>query len=208
MDPDGKGTIAVYSNEVDGLGPIVFDSGPDRFYGSSGKYDDQTYRYNVAQWLNPDTIAVQRKPILVYDMLPGQVNSAAPHKRLVHLESKGFSVVMTNRNETPILSETLLNNYGQLWLFSGEAGSALLFSDTELEAISRFNKAGGGMLVVTGPCNGSAGCAAANQVSTRYGVTFSGTVSNREEIPAATSSWFSERTARLLGTLLKLVNKA
>jgi uncharacterized membrane protein YraQ (UPF0718 family) len=208
MDPDGKGTIAVYSNDAEGFGPIVFDSGPERFYGSSGKYDDLTYRYNVAQWLNPDTIAVQRKPILVYDMLPGKVNSTATRKRLVHLENKGFSVVMTNRNETPVLSETLLNDYGQLWLFSRETNSALLFSDTELEAISRFNKAGGGMLVVTGPCNGPAGCAAANQVSTRYGVTFSGSVSNREEIPAATSSWFSERTARLLGTLLKLVNKA
>ncbi len=73
MNPGGKNMIAVYTNEVDGSGPVVFDAGRGRVAGQAAeRFDNSRYVRNIAGFLEENSSSVERKSILVYDMAGGQ----------------------------------------------------------------------------------------------------------------------------------------
>ena len=212
MDPGGKSIIATCTNDVEGQGGIVFDGGFPRFLsGSADKYDNLKYIGNVAQWLEQSNTSPAKKSILIYDTLhaSGPAKEAFSRSAVALLEKKGFTVRITDRKETPAISEGLLGEYGQLWMFFGGSAPGKYLSDAELETISQFSGDGKGMLIVAGKRgSGPDDLSAANQLSSRYGVLFSGSVENGEEIPTAAASYFFNRASVVLGKVLKLVHKA
>jgi uncharacterized membrane protein YraQ (UPF0718 family) len=212
MDPGGNSIIATCTNDLEGQGGVVFDSGFTRFLnGSADKYDNLRYIGNIAQWLEQNNTSSARKSILIYSTLhtPGPAVDAFSRSAVELLGKKGFTVRTTDRKETPEISAGLLGEYGQLWMFFGESASGKYLSDAELQTISQFTGDGKGMLIVAGKHrDGDGDLSAANRLSSRYGVLFSGSVENGEEIPAATASYFFSRAARILGSILKIVHKA
>ncbi|MDA8431861.1 MAG: permease [Nitrospiraceae bacterium] len=212
MDPNGKNMIATYTNDVEGQGGVVFDSGFGRFLnGPADKYDTQRYIGNVAAWLEQNNTSAAKKSILIYDTFHGSglAADAFSRKAVSLLEKKGFRVRLTDRRETPVITGGLLGEYSQIWmLFGNDAGGSYL-SGAELEAISQFTGDGRSMLIVAGTQRGGVNdLAAANEVSSRYGVLFAGSVQNGEELPAATAAYFFSRAARVIGSILKVVHKA
>ena len=212
MDPGGKNIIATYNNDLEGQGGIVFDSGFERFLNdSSDKYDNLQYINNIATWLEENNNSSVKKSILIYDTFykSGLDKNAFSKNVLALLKKNGFEVRITDRHETPEVRERLLGGYSQLWIFFGEADSGRYLSDAELETISRFTGDGKSMLIVGGKHqDGTNDLTAANQLSSRYGVIFSGFVENKEELPATTASYFLNRMSGTLGRILKFVHKA
>jgi uncharacterized membrane protein YraQ (UPF0718 family) len=212
MDPGGKGIIATYNNDLERQGGIVFDSGFERFLNDSAdKYDNRQYINNIATWLEENNNSSLKRSILIYDTFykSGLDKNTFSKNVLVLLKKKGFKVIITNRHETPEVSERLLGGYSQFWIFFEESDSGRYFSDAELETISRFTGDGKSMLIVSGkPRDGTTDLSAANQLSSRYGVIFSGFVENKEELSATTASYFLNRMSGTLGRILKFVHKA
>jgi hypothetical protein len=65
------------------------------------------------------------------------------------------------------------------------------------------------MMIVAGKHRDSGNdLSAPNQVSSRYGVNFSGSAEHRQELPATTASYFFQRASEFLGRILKFVHKA
>jgi uncharacterized membrane protein YraQ (UPF0718 family) len=212
MDPDGKSMIATYTNEQDGQGGVVLDAGFERFLdASSDKYDNRTYVANVADWLEEGNTSPAKKSVLVYDTFSqaGIGREVFSTGIRAALEKKGFTVSITDRRETPAISGKLLKAHSQVWMMMGESGTSGRLSPSELDAISRFSADGKGMLIVAGTRSaGPRDLTAANQIAGQYGVTFSGSVENKEELPVSTASHFLNRTSELLRSFLKLVHKA
>jgi len=211
MDPDNKGMIATYTNVLNGEGGIVFDAGFGRFLSASAnEKDNRKYIQNLAEWLEQNSSS-SGKSVLIYNTFhtSGLDNNAFSKNVLPALEQEGFSVKITDRRETPEVTEQLLGKYNQLWVFFGESGQAPYLSDAELEAISRFAGDGKSMLIVAGKQrDGINDLNAANRLSSRYGVTYSGFVEHNEELPASTASHFLYRASGILGSVLKFVHKA
>jgi len=211
MDPGNKGIIATYNNSLEGQGGIVFDAGFERFLSASaGEKDNRKYIQNIAEWMEQNSSS-SGKSILIYDTFhaSGLDKNAFSKNVLPALEQIGFSVKITDRRETPEVTEQLLGKYNQLWVFFGESGQNRYFSDAELETISRFTGDGKSMLIVAGKHgNGTSDLTAATNVSSKYGVTYSGFVEHEEELPASTASYFLHRASGILGRILKLVHKA
>lgn len=212
MDPGSKGIIATYNNDLEGQGGIVFDSGFERFLNDvADKYDNRQYINNIATWLEQDNNSSVKRSILIYDTFykSGLDKNMFSKNVLALLKKNGFEVKITDRHETPEVSERLLGGYSQLWLIFGESDSGLHLSDAELDRISRFVGDGKGILIVGGKFrDGTNDLSAANQLSSRYGVIFSGFVKNKEELPATTASYFLNRMSGTLGRILKFVHKA
>jgi uncharacterized membrane protein YraQ (UPF0718 family) len=211
MDPDNKGMIATYNNAVEGVGGVVFDAGFGRFLSASAdEKDDRKYIQNVAEWLEQNSSS-PGKSVLIYNTFhaSGLDNDTFSKSVLPALEQRGFSVKITDRRETPEVTEQLLGKYNQLWVFFGESGRSPYLSDAELEAISQYAGDGKSMLIVAGKQrDGSNDLSAANQLSSRYGVTYSGFIEHEEELPASTASHFLHRASGILGRVLKFVHKA
>jgi|GEM_PF-548360 len=212
MDPDNKSMIATFTDDLGGRGGIVFDSGFERFLnGSADKYDNRQYINNIAEWLEQNNSSPLKKSILVYDtfMRSGPDTTSFSTSALAALKKNGFTIRITNRRETAEVSERLLKGYGQVWIYFSGSGQARSFTEAEQEAISGFNKDGRGMLIVAGNHrDGTNDLAAANKLSSRYGVTFSGSIEHKEELPASTASHFLHRTSDMLRSILKIVHKA
>jgi len=212
MDPDGKSIIATYTNDLEGQGGIVFDSGLDRFLNSAAdKYDNRKYIQNIAAWLKDNNQSLEKGSILIYEAFPqsGLGNDSFSRDAVHDLVQQGFHVRITDRRETPAISESVLKEYGQLWFFFGASNPGQHFTDAEMESISSFTASGKSMLIVAGTLGENiSDIAIANQLSSRYGVQFSGIVQNRKELPATTLSYFLQRTSIILGEILKLVHKA
>lgn len=211
MDPDGKAMIATYTNDVEGRGGIVFDAGSGRFSDDASKYDNRHYISNIADWLEKNNTSAAGRKVLVYylsDASNARANASASDL-LAMLQQKGFDVTATDRLETPALSETLLEQYSQTWLFFSGSEPATFFSTAELEILSKFVDDGKSMLIAAGT-NGKNedALSAANRVSSRYGVVFSGSVTHDEELQAAPGSYFLTKASGILGRILKFVNKA
>lgn len=212
MDPAGKGIVATYTDDVGGLGSIVFDASPDRFTSASAdRCDNRTYIANIAGWLDQNSALPAQKRILVYDFSEGTGGGASSllgSTILAELERKGFTVRMTGRKDTPHISERLLAESGQLWLFFGSHGVAGP-SDGELKLISDYNAKGSGILIVpASPQPGGDGSQEANRLASRYGVRFAGIVENGGELRVSAASGLLNRTAEWLGRVLKMVKKA
>jgi hypothetical protein len=212
MDPGGKGLVATWSNDTSGQGSVVFDAGGDRFLNSNAdKYDNRAYVRNIALWLEEGNGSPVQRRVLVYD---ASRSAGGPDKgfdsgAVASLREKGFTVTVTDRRETPVLSERLLGTYGQVWvLFGGKrAGDGL--SVGEQKAIENFTKSGKSLLIVAGRQGDAGGdLSGVNDLSERYGVAFTGRAEHEEELPAATVSYFFQRTSAALGKVLKFFHKA
>jgi uncharacterized protein len=212
LDPDGKAIIATYTNDLEGQGAIVFDAGSEKFLrGKTEGLDNQQYVGNVASWLEENNTSQAKADILIYETLADNVQdgSAFSSGAVTLLQRKGFKVRVTDRRETPELSEDLLRQYSQLWVFPGGSGPGEKLRASELEAISRFHADGKGMLILAGKDQGSSGeMLPVNQISGGYGVYFSGLVRNARELHTSTASYFFNRTAAVIGRILKIVHKA
>jgi uncharacterized protein len=211
MDPGGKSIIATYTNDLEGQGGIIFDSGPGRFLNSAAnKYDNRKYIQNIAVWLKENNQSSTKRSILIYEAFPQSGKDPFSPDAERDLVQQGFHVRITDRRETPAISERMLNEYGQLWFFLGEPNAGQHFTHAEMETISRYTANGKSMLIVAGTHgeNNSPDITMANQLSSRYGVQFSGTVQNKEELPATTMSYFLQRTSIIIGKILKFVHKA
>jgi uncharacterized protein len=211
-DPEGKAMIATYTNDLKGQGGIVFDAGFMRFLNDSvDRFDNRAYIMNVAAWLEESNTAPAEKSIIIYDTFQGSGPGRGEFSKGVPalLKKEGFKVRITDRLDTPEITEELLSGQSQLWLFFGEPEGSRYFSGGELETISRFSGNGMSMLIVAGKHrDGGNDLSAPNQVSSRYGVSFSGFADHREELPATTASYFFHRASEVLGRILKIVNKA
>jgi hypothetical protein len=212
MDPDGKGVIATYANDAEGVGPIVFDASPDRFAGSEAeRSDNRNYILNVAEWLDQNSNTAAKRSILVYNLSEGSAEGAAPllgNALLSRLGNNGFKVRVAGRKDVPRVTERLLEQYGQLWLFFGSRGESGL-SDAELKLITDYNAKGAAALIVpAGMRAGGPASQEVNRLATRYGVQFNGIVENSRELHVSSTSFALSRTAEWLGSFLKLVRKA
>ncbi|MBI5739246.1 MAG: permease [Nitrospirae bacterium] len=197
MDPGGKGTIATYDNSVEGHGGIVFDSGPGRFLAD--KYDNRRYIRNIAARLEENSGPEGMMDILIYNTAGN--SGAFSQGALDGLEKEdGFKVKVTDRKETPVLSRELLAQYSQLWILFGEGGAGGLFSDVELETISGFSHNGKGLLIAAGRQR-----TGANSLSSRFGVTFSGSVEHADELPVSAAFYFFNRTSEILENYYRMI---
>lgn len=205
MDPAGKGSIATYSNDVEGHGAIVFDASPNRFNSAfENSYDNRRYILNIADWLEQSVNSGTQKRILIYtlaDKVP------LGNSVLSELEKSGYSVTKVSRSDTPRISERMLTDNSQLWLFfDGDSANGL--SAAELELISSNNAMSKGTLVVAAPSPAAATGQPVNQLASRYGINFSGTIENGQKLEVSVASNLFNSASEILGSLLKIVNKA
>jgi uncharacterized membrane protein YraQ (UPF0718 family) len=211
IDPGGKGMIAVYDGYMEGEGIVVFDAGFERFLDISAEmYDNRKYIHNIAERLEDNNSSANERTILIYDTFhnsgfdKNSFNKSVP----IILRKKGeFKVKLTDRKETPEITEQLLDSYSQLWIYFGESGSKEYFSKAELETIYRFVEGGRGMLIVTGKHTDGVEnyWAAANQISSRFGVQFSGITENKEELRVSTLYNFFYRMSEILERVYRLM---
>ncbi len=206
MDPAGKGIIATYTNDVDGHGAIVFDASSARFRSVAGSgNDNRKYILNIAEWLEQNVNSQPQKRILIYSMAgaPALENNA-----LAELAKEGFAVTISNRKETPRITERMLADCSQLWLFFDDNNPVGL-SEDEIKLVTNSNDKSKGMLVVASTAtSGNSAEQSANSLTSRYGVRFSGIVENSNKMGVSVASSLLGRTSELLGTFLKMVNKA
>lgn len=211
MDPSGKGLIATYTNDVEGQGGIVFDASPIRFSTpAADSYDNRTYIRNIAGWLEQNSNSPVQKQILVYNLAENAADGAvAPlgDAALADLAKEGFTVKVVRRMDTPQISERLLAECGQLWLFFGQNTKSRL-SAAELQLLADHNAKNRGTLVVAGVQTGGTGEQPVNRLSSRYGVQFAGFVENGQELNVSVASSLFNRASELLGSVLKIVKKA
>ncbi|RJR19573.1 MAG: permease [Nitrospiraceae bacterium] len=187
MDPGGKGLIATYTNSIEGQGGVVFDSGSERFLGSAAdRYDNSRYIRNIAAWLEENNVSESSKKILIYNAGDGQGFSRSTIESLEN--SDGFKVELTDRKENPEVSESLLDEHSQLWIFFGESTPESRLSDSELETITRFSDEGKSILIVSGTDrNRTNEPAAANGLASIFGVKFEGFVKHSDELKVSSS---------------------
>jgi hypothetical protein len=210
MDPAGKGIIATYSNDLDGSGAIVFDSSPGRFIGAAaGRCDNRRYVTNIAQWLDQNSNSPARKQILVYNLGEGFTDRTEffPAGLAAELGKKGFTLKVIGRLDTPRITGRLLDECGQLWLFFGPGGVNGLNAE-ELALFTDYNSKGKAALIVPAdPRSGDESAQEANRLSMRYGVRFSGIVSNREELSVSTAEKLLVQASEWQGRVLKMAKK-
>jgi hypothetical protein len=190
---------------------VVVDAGFDRFLNTSASgLDNGKYIQNIAQWLEENNSSSE-KSILIYNTYrkSGLDNKALGSDLVALLESRGFKVRITDRQESQDISDRLTGSYSQLWVFFGDAESREVFSPAEMEAISKFSRDGKSMLIVSGIYDdGSSSLSAANQLTSKYGVVCSGSADHKNELTASTASYFLNRASGIIGKVLKLVHKA
>ena len=188
MDPQRKRLVATYYNADARYGGVVFDAGGAKFMeDGAGKFDNEKYIRNVAAWIEDQSFSFSNRNILVYIQSndPGKPHNSFSQKVLDSLREKDdFSVSVTNRKDTPEISEDLLLQYSQVWIFSGMDKSAdTLLSDNELEIITQYNQSGSGLLIGVGQQGDSAeGLDDINRLAKEFGITFSGSVENSDEL--------------------------
>lgn len=203
VDPSGKGIIATYTNDVEGHGAVVFDASPVRFKRTS-ENDNHTYVLNLAAWLEQSVNEQPQKQIIVYNLAGGP--PLGPDA-IDGLTGNGYKVTVTGRDKVPMITEKLLNDCSQLWLFFDGSDSGL--DSSELKLLTEFNSKSKGMLVVaSSPSTGKSHSQPANSLVSGYGIQFDGTVGNVDTMELSVASSLLGRASDLLGSLLKIVNKA
>lgn len=207
MDPGGNGMIAIYSNEAAGHGNIVFDGSFSRLRnGASGQFDNRQYLMNAAEWLERSATSSNVKKILIYHTLS---KTGLDRSTLLDVEQKGFSVKVADRQDISEITPRVLGDYSQVWLVLSGPGTRGTLAAAELEALSRFTGQGKGVLItIEKDMEGAGGLAAANQLTSRYGVVFTGFTEQEQELKVSTAAYFFSRASEALRAVLKLVHKA
>ena len=211
MDPQRKRLVATYYNADAGYGGVVFDAGGAKFMeDGAGKFDNEKYIRNVAAWIEDQSFSISSRNILVYIQSndPGKPHNSFSQKVLDSLREKDdFSVSVTNRKDTPEISEDLLLQYSQVWIFSGMDKSAdTLLSDNELEIITQYNQSGSGLLIGVGQQGDSAeGLDDINRLAKEFGVTFSGSVENSDELQVSKFVGIFSVVPEILGKYYKMI---
>jgi uncharacterized membrane protein YraQ (UPF0718 family) len=213
MDPQRKNLIATYYNEKELHGGAVFDAGGAKFMeDGAGMFDNEKYIRNAASWIEDKSFSMQSRNILVYIQSndPGKSHNSFSQKVLDRLREKDdFSVSVTNRKETPEISPDLLEPYSQIWIFSGMDKSAGTFlSENELEIITEYTQSGRGLLIGVGQQGDSAeGLVDINKLAKVFGVTFSGSVENSDELQVSKFVDIFGRVQEILGKYYLMLAK-
>ena len=211
LDTDDRKTIAVVdSDPVSGQGGLVFDAGTDRL-NQIWRLDNLTYFVNIAEWLEQESSGGQTRTTLIYNTRND--NSTVGREKYDQLASalrqQGFIPQITDRRQTPHLSDNLLAGFNQIWIIFGEGGDGTQLGDPELKAVTEFTSTGKGMLVVAGPGEGvQHDMKVVNLLTSNYGVTFFGYGDNRKEIKVSTGAEFLNQASIILEKVLKVFNKA
>jgi len=211
MNPGGNNMIATYENDLEGKGGIVFDAGIERFLdGSADKYDNRKYITNIAAWLEEHNSTLNARKILIYNTFyksaADKIDFSENASKMLEQES-GFEIAMTDRKETPSISEELLENYSQLWIVLGESGPECCFSEGELETIAGFAENGGSMLMIAGTRSSMVNdWSDANRTASRFGVTFSGSVDTGEELSVSPTVYFFDRISGILKSIYSFMS--
>ena len=123
------------------------------------------------------------------------------------MKKDDFSVSVTSRRETPEISEDLLLQYSQIWIFSGmDKSSGTFLSDNEVEIITEINQYGSGLLIGVGQQGDSAeGPVDINNLAKEFGVTFSGSVENSDELRVSKFVDTLSKVAEIMGKWYKLI---
>lgn len=211
LDPAGKNIIATYSNDLASHGGIVFDAGFDRFAAAArGTEDDRHYVANIASWLEQSSSSPTGRNILVYTVANGENTAGTAFDEGVAavLRRADYTVTITNRSRTPQLSEKLLAEAGQLWLFIPEAADKATLTDAEIKLITAYNVRGNGMMISSGGKSAPPKELAANRLTSRYGVRFSGSTTNDSQVLVSMTSQLFTSSSELLGSFLKIFHKA
>ncbi len=204
MDPGGQNMVATYDDPIEGTGGIVFDAGFERFINVSAE-DNEKYIQNVAEWLEETRMSIADRSILVYNTYQhsGFDTNSFNAVSSVLEDQNGFEVTVTERKETPELTDKLLRGYGQLWIIAGEARGQI-FSDAEIEAVNDFVKDGNSLLIVAGPSDKN-GEAPINQIASNFGVIYSGKVENDMELQVSFGSNIFSRFSTMLAKFYRIL---
>jgi outer membrane protein assembly factor BamB len=197
------GTIYVGSNDHNlyAIGtsdqPPIANAGPDQtinegeqaLFDISNSYDPDgdivKYDLDFGDGTNytwePSTTNVTGKDILVYvTQAYGAYNRTFFDEDLPRvLEEEGFNPVISGPDHIEEITSDILVNYDQLWILSTNSSSHGIFSTSEIDVILDFQANGGGVLVMADHSNEVGGHTTdANQISTNFGVVFSGLVNH------------------------------
>jgi uncharacterized membrane protein YraQ (UPF0718 family) len=212
LDPAGRNVIATYSNDLASHGGVVFDAGIDRFAAAvAGVENDRRYVANIAAWLEQSGSSPSGRNVLIYTVAGRGVGDAGASAEGVAdvLRQAKFTVTCSDRTTTPQLTEKLLADVGQLWLFFPESGDKRQLTDSEMKLVSSFNERGNGMLVSLDNRQADPQKdASVNLLSSRYGVQFSGSTESGPRIFVGMTSQLFASASELLGRFLKIVHKA
>lgn len=211
LDSPGGNMVATYSNDVAGHGGAVFDAGFERFAAARVVGDDRRYVANLADWLEQSGTSPVKGKVLVYTVARDDGNLSAGFREGVAetLRQQGFAVTLGDRSTAPLLTERLLTDAGQIWLFFPDSAGASQLSDEEVKLLSRYNERGNGILVAlekqpTGPGRADS----ANRLVSRYGVSFSGGGDSSSRISVGVAAQLFASASEMLGRFLKIVHKA
>ena len=210
LDPAGKNVIATYSNDLASHGSIVFDAGFNRFTAAvAGIEDDRHYVANIASWLEKNSSSSSKNVVIHVVGVGDQHLITFTEGVAAILRQAEYSVTVTNPVNSRKLTEKKLADAGQLWLFFPESSTQREFSDSDMKLVSDFNGRGNGMLVaVESRQVDSQANAAANTLSSHYGVQFRGSAVNESRISVGMTSQLFLSASELLGKILKIVHKA
>jgi uncharacterized membrane protein YraQ (UPF0718 family) len=224
VDPDNKPIIACYEDSQGGSG-IVFDGSWNRFRNGALQVNgNKQYIRNIARWLNQTSIHTENNRILIYNTYVDHGldnDSFRQGLESILTENKEFQVSFLTRKDLPKLSRSVLANYGQLWILSGQkttdgvAGAASApsnlasannqpFSRQELQDIYAFRDEGNSLLIVAGPQDSSSQgqggdwTTAANQVAENYGVRFASAARFQDIIPISIFTHLSNQISSSL----------
>lgn len=212
LDPAGKNIIATYSNDVAGYGSVVFDAGFDRFAAAAkGMEDDRRYVTNIADWLQQSCDSSSGRNILVYTVARRDNKAALAFDEGVTnlLQRANYSVTRSDRSQAPILTDLMLKDVDQLWLFFPDSNGEGRLSESEVKLISQYNEHGNGMLVSLENSKANVNeLASVNLLTSRYGVSFSGVANNSPRISIGIAAKVFSSASEMLGKVLKIVHKA
>ena len=212
LDPAGRNVIATYSNDLASHGSVVFDAGYSRFAAAAaGMEDDRRYVANIAAWIEQNSSSATGKNVLIYTVASGENKDVIAFAEGVGavLRQAEFSVKISDRTDSRQLTDKLLADVGQLWLFFPESGDKGQLTDIEMKLVARFNEHGNGMLVsLDNRQSDPHGKASVNQLSSRYGIQFIGSADSSPRISVGMTSQLFSSASELLGRLLKIVHKA
>ena len=131
--------------------------------------DGSTYDF-VPVYLPVDTILIYSSA----DEATDSYRKIAFDTDLVNiLTNHGYTVDVTDRYETPVITSSLLNQYGQMWFINGDFDLQGDLTSGELDAIWDFAASGGGLFII-GDHGGMTYEAVhdVNQISDHFGLRF------------------------------------